>query len=147
LAAMSQDNVEIVKRMLWDGVDAASIVRDDAALATYLAAVEPLLEPECVFVWISPGGRVEVRALDDATRRVWLDFFEPWESLRFETERILAEGEKVLALTRLYGRMAGSENEVEALFAAVYVVRDGRVARAEFYADRAEAFQAAGLRD
>jgi hypothetical protein len=53
---MSQDNVEVVKRMLWDGVDAASIVRDDAALATYLAAVEPLLEPECVFVGFHRAG-------------------------------------------------------------------------------------------
>jgi ketosteroid isomerase-like protein len=79
-------------------------------------------------------------------RLVWLDFSQPWESLRFEIERIAAQGEKVLALARLYGRMAGSDNEVEALFAAVYLVRDGRVARCEFYADRAEAFEAAGFR-
>jgi hypothetical protein len=51
----------------------------------------------------------------------------------------------VLVLSRLYGRMAGTENEVEALFAPVYVVREAKVARAEFYADRAEALGVAGL--
>ena len=144
---MSQENVEAVKRLLWDGVDAARIVRDDAALATWLAETEPLFEPECVFSWMAPGGRFEVEARDERTRRVWLDFMEPWESLRFETERIVAEGDRVLVLTRLYGRMDGSENEVEALFAAVYFLRDGRVAPAEFYSDRAEALAAAGLRE
>jgi hypothetical protein len=40
------------------------------ALAIWLAQIEPLLEPDCAFSWITPGGRVEVRALDDRTRRV-----------------------------------------------------------------------------
>ena len=74
---MSDETVEIVKRLLWDGVDAVPIVRDDAALAIWLAEIEPLLEPECRFSWITPGGRVEVRALDEGTRLVWLDFFAP----------------------------------------------------------------------
>jgi ketosteroid isomerase-like protein len=142
---MSQENVEIVKRMMWDGVDAVPIIRDDAALDAYLADIVPLLEEECVFSWMSPGGRYEVKALKDDVRRVWLDFFKPWDSLRFETERIDDLGDTVLVLTRLYGRMAGTENEVEALFAAVYFLRDGLVTRAEFYADRAEALAAAGL--
>ena len=144
---MSQESVEIVKPLLWDGLDAAPLLRDDAALAAWIAGIEPLLEPDCVFAWNGPGGRFEVRALDDTTRLVWLDFFKPWESLRFATERIVAEGEKVLVLTRLYGRMAGSENEVEQLFAAVYLVRDGKVVRAEFYSDRADALEAVGLPD
>ena len=38
-------------------------------------------------------------------------------------------------LARLYGRMAGSENEVEALVAA----------RADFHADSAESLEAVGL--
>ena len=130
---MSDENVEIVKSLVWDGVDAVPIVRDDEALAIWLAEIGPLLEPECRFSWITPGRRVEVRALD--------------ERMRFETERILAEGERVLVLSRLYGQMAGTENEVEALFAAVYLVRDGKVARAEFYSDRPEALAAAGLRE
>jgi hypothetical protein len=69
---MSQENVEIVKTLLWDGVDAVRIVQDDAALASYLADIEPLLWPECVFAWNGPGGRFEARALDDMIRRVWL---------------------------------------------------------------------------
>jgi ketosteroid isomerase-like protein len=47
----------------------------------------------------------------------------------------------------LHGRMAGTQNEVEMLGASVYHLRDGRVARVEHYADRADAFESAGLRE
>ena len=79
--------------------------------------------------------------------RFWLDFYAPWESLYTEVERLIPVGDKVVALVRQYGRMAGSRREVESLLAAVYYVRSGRIARAEFYTDRADALRAAGLRE
>ena len=78
-------------------------------------------------------------------RAGWLEFYEAWETIRTEYERIIPLGDKVLALARVYGRMTGTENEVENLGAAVYFVRDGRIARAEFYVNRAEALEAVGL--
>ena len=67
--------------------------------------------------------------------------------MRSETERIFPLGDMVVLLARQHGRMGGADNEVEALVAGVYLLRDGKVARAEFYADRAVALKAAGLRE
>jgi ketosteroid isomerase-like protein len=83
----------------------------------------------------------------DAARHVWLDFFEPWQSFPAEVERIISAGDKVVVLSRQHRRMTGAENEVETISAAVYLVRKGRIARAEFYAKRAEALDAVGLRE
>jgi hypothetical protein len=43
--------------------------------------------------------------------------------------------------------MAATQKEVEMLGGSVYLVRDSRVARVQHYADRAEALEAAGLRE
>jgi ketosteroid isomerase-like protein len=87
-------------------------------------------------------GRDRVRA-----REFWLDFFEPCESVQTETERIFPVGDEVVVLARQRGRMAGTNHDVEALVAAVYLVRDGRLARADFYSDRATALEAVGLQE
>ena len=67
--------------------------------------------------------------------------------MRPETERIIPVGDRVVALTRQHGRLAGAEHEVELVAAAVYFVRDGKLASVEFYANRAEALEAVGLRE
>jgi hypothetical protein len=46
---------------------------------------------------------------------------------------------------RQHGRMAGTTGEVELIGAGVYLVREGRIARVEFYANRGEALEALGL--
>jgi ketosteroid isomerase-like protein len=48
-------------------------------------------------------------------------------------------------LVRDFGRRAGMTAEVSVLSAAVWTVRDGRIARVAFYLDRSEALDAAGL--
>ena len=143
---MSQENVDLVRQALWDGVDVVPLIRDEAASTRFLAEMETIFAGDCAFAWIMLGQRVEATGLDEA-RQVWLNFYAPWESLRSEVDRIIPVGDKVVALMRQHGRMAGSQHEVEALFAAVYLVRDGKVVRAEFYPDRAEALDAVGLRE
>jgi ketosteroid isomerase-like protein len=56
-----------------------------------------------------------------------------------------ADFEKTVVLVRDYGLRKGSDAEVAVRAAAVWTVREGKVARAEFYADRAEALEAVGL--
>jgi ketosteroid isomerase-like protein len=51
----------------------------------------------------------------------------------------------VLVLVRAFGRLEGSQGEVENTSASVWTVREGKIARVEFYIDRAEALKAAGL--
>ena len=80
-------------------------------------------------------------------RTFWRDFFEAWESIRSHTEDVIASGDRVLVLGRQFGRMRGVQNEVELAGAAIYSVSGGMVVRAEFYADRGAALEAAGLAD
>jgi ketosteroid isomerase-like protein len=49
-------------------------------------------------------------------------------------------------LTHDYPRREGSTAELAMLASAVWTVRDGQVAAAEFFSNRAEALEAAGLR-
>jgi ketosteroid isomerase-like protein len=55
--------------------------------------------------------------------------------------------ERVLLLQSSSGRLEGSAKEVKLAPAVVYTVRDGKIARFEPYADRAEALEAVGLRE
>ena len=78
---MSQENVEIVRRMLVEGVDVVPLARDDATWTRRAAEIEPLVAPDCVVVWIARGQRVlEATGLDEA-RQGWLDWLEPWRPI------------------------------------------------------------------
>ena len=145
---MSQENVEIVDKLvaLTDGIDIA-VVRDDAAWAERRAQHKAIFEPDCEFAWIASGGTVGLEARGvDGLRERHLELFGAWETVQTECEQLIPVGDKVVALLRLRGRMAGSENEVQNFGAGIYFVRDGRIARAEFYANRADGLAAAGLR-
>jgi ketosteroid isomerase-like protein len=118
---------------------------DDATRTARWAEIEPFQDPDCAYAFISQG-----QVLADATglegaRQLLLDWFEPWESVQFESERFSPVGDKVVVLIRQRGRMAESQNEVEALVAAIYFLKEGRVVRVEWYLDRSEALEAAGL--
>ena len=133
---MSQENVEFVQRLvaLWEGDAEIAYMRDDAAWARYKPRIEPLFEPGCTFAWVGGGIESEYSGLD-GFREGWLDIYEALESARNQFEQVVPVGDKVLVLIRLYARIAGAEHDVVTLAAAVCVVRDGRVARAEFYAN------------
>jgi ketosteroid isomerase-like protein len=153
---MSQQNVEVVRSGFeaWNagdmdafGADVVPLFRDDAAWTRWRTEIEALFEPDCVVVWIAHGQRaIEATGLDDSRQR-WLDWLEPWETYHAQVERIIPAGDKVVALTRVHGRMVGTQHEVELIGASVYLVRDGTVARVEHYANRAQALEAVGLRE
>jgi ketosteroid isomerase-like protein len=50
-------------------------------------------------------------------------------------------------LVRDYGRRAGVSAEISDIGAAVWTVRDGKIARICFYPSRAGALEAVGLRE
>ena len=78
-------------------------------------------------------------------REVWLEWLEPWESYRAEIEDVIDAGDQAVVLSRDYGRRKGSDAEVPLRAGAVWTVRDGKIARADFYPERAEALEAVGL--
>ncbi|CAN5233598.1 hypothetical protein BH24ACT23_BH24ACT23_08930 [soil metagenome] len=143
---MSRENVDLVRSLqVGPDVDLNDLFhRDDEAAAEASAAdYSPVFTEdfECVFHGLSSEPRRGVLGMRDA----WLDWLEPWETYRAEIETLVDAGDKVLLLSRDFGSRTGMASEVELFASAVWTVRDGRVARAEFFTDRPAAYAAAGL--
>jgi ketosteroid isomerase-like protein len=67
------------------------------------------------------------------------------KELEVTTEEFIDAGDRVLVTAHHRGRGRGSGIEVDRRFYLVYSLRNGKVARADEYADRTEALEAAGL--
>jgi ketosteroid isomerase-like protein len=74
----------------------------------------------------------------------WLDMFD--DAKIEPVELIDAGGDQVIAVLRGSGRAKLSGVETNMTYAAVYTIRDGKIARGQEYMTRAEALEAAGLR-
>jgi ketosteroid isomerase-like protein len=83
----------------------------------------------------------------EGLRAACVEWLDPWESYRTEIEDVIDAGDEVVVLTRDYGRRSGTAAEVSMLGAAVWTVRDGKIARACFYPYRADSLEAVGLRE
>ena len=145
---MSQENLEIVRRLLgpFEQGDAVLLFRDDTIHASIRAASEPFFTAdfECVFVRADVGR--DTYAGLDGLRAAWLDWLAPWESYHPGVEDIIDAGnDQVVVLTRDHARPKGTTGEIYFLGAPVWTIRDGRVARIEFYWNRAEGLAAAGM--
>jgi ketosteroid isomerase-like protein len=140
---MSEENVELVRRLqVAPDVDLVALFRDDARAET-LETVAPLFDPDFTCRLALPDSREHAGL--HGLREAWLEWLEPWASYRTEIEDVIDAGDSVVVLTRDYGRRPGTEAEVRVLGAAVWTMRDGKIVRAEFYGDRDEALKAAGL--
>jgi len=145
---MSQENVEIV-RGLQPGPDVDltelfEVGRDDAEVEVAVAAAAPAFTDDfvCIFHALSEEPRFGI----DGLRRSWLDWLAPWESYRTEIKELVDAGDRVVVVSRDFGRRPGMDLEVHFDGCAVWTVRDAKIARAEFFpTDRAAAFEVAGL--
>jgi len=147
---MSQENVELVRRLLapFEAGDIAAFFRDEAGWAAGLPAAEAFYAPdfEASFVRADVGRATYVGL--DGLRAAWLDWLGPWVSYRTEIEDLIDAGEgRVVVLTHDFARPEGVEAEVSFEGAPVWTVRNGKVARIDFYWDRAAGLAAAGLRE
>lgn len=138
---MSPENLEVVRQVL------SSLSRDAAQERTLTSFVERL-SPDLEFVEdprFPEGGTYHGR--EDYLRYA-RDFVAQFEQLTFTVEglRAIPDG-RVLVSLRLRGRGKGSKAEFDARAGWVYTVRDGLVVHIRAYMDRAEAFEAVGLRE
>ena len=143
---MSQEKVELVRSLQpTPDTDLVALLRDDAAADALREAVSPFFHEdfEAVLPTVGPQ-RVRFMGLE-GLRDAWLDWLDPWESYRVELEEVIDAGDEVVLLWHDYGRRAGMAVEVRVAGAAVWTVRDGKIARVAFYLDRTEAFEAVGL--
>jgi ketosteroid isomerase-like protein len=72
---------------------------------------------------------------------------EVWGEWRFQVERFIEVGERVVVLVHLVAEGGQSGVRLERDTAHVWTVADGKVTRCEVYLDRAEALEALGLKD
>jgi ketosteroid isomerase-like protein len=132
---MSEENVEIVRR----GLEAL----DRRDLTAWLAVIDEDVEVVPTRDWPEPGVRGAEAAFD-----WYLQAFDTLQPFRAtDTEFIDAGADKVLLQYRTDVRGRGSGAKVEFRRWCVVTMRKGRLLRAEWFSDRAEALEAAGLRE
>jgi ketosteroid isomerase-like protein len=132
---MSQAAVELIQNAL----DAYG--RGDAAVIFDLA------DPDIVVVaqfGLAQAGRYEGR---EAMAQYMRDWEDAWEEMEYEPEEWLVDGNAVVVVIRYHGRGKGSGVVVDDLFAWRFVLDDAKIAKWGVYSSRAEAIEAAGLRE
>jgi ketosteroid isomerase-like protein len=78
-------------------------------------------------------------------RSVWLDWTAPWATYRCEVLEASDCGDQVLLVAPTFGCLPARTQEVKIDGHNVWTVRDGKIARVEFYLTRTDAYKAVGL--
>jgi len=130
---MSQENVEVVRRAFAYEVYG----RGDRAEA------EAIFDPYVVMKPTEEGPSYGL----DAVRDNFEHWREAWDELEVRVEEVIDAGDRVLLTAHHRGRGQGSGVEVDTRFYEVYMLRDGKVVRVDEFSERAEALEAAGLRE
>ena len=132
---MSEENIELVRRAL------QALDRRD--LTSSLAVLDEDFEVVPTSDWPEPGVRGA-----EAAFNWYVQAFDTLQPLRADDAEFIDPGaDKVLLQYRMDVRGKGSGAKVEFRRWCVVTVRKGRLHRAEWFSDRAEALEAAGLRE
>jgi ketosteroid isomerase-like protein len=143
---VSRSNVELLEEMLPGAdTDVARLFRDDSLFTATAKALEDRFHPdvESVPAWRGPGAPTYKGI--DGFREMWIDWLEPWVGYRTQVDEMLEMGDRVVVLVRDRGRRDETDVDVELISGSVWTFRDGRIARVEFYRNREELREAAGL--
>jgi uncharacterized protein len=133
---MSQENVEIVRR----GYEAFN--RGD------IDGVVGLLAPDFEYVasGLVPGVGGKYRGAD-GLRRFAETFWSEFDDPRIEVHELIDTGERVVASTTMRGHGKQSGAQTSWGVCQLWTVRDGRAVRGQGFPTKAEALEAAGLRE
>ena len=105
-------------------------------------ALLELLDPE-----------IEWRAIEDPVVKHGVEgvlesvgaWFQVWDDFHIEAEELIDGGDRVLAVVKEWGRVAGSKEQVTQRFFQVWTISDGKIVAFHEYKSRREATEAAGL--
>jgi ketosteroid isomerase-like protein len=144
-SAMSQENLELVMSLQRSGEeDFSQLIRDGEKWRLIALAAAPLVHEDVVSARPGvPGGKAYAGL--EGFRQMWLDWLMPWAEYHTAIEEAIDCGDRILLLQRSRGRIAGSTAEVQLAPGVVWTVRDGKIARFDVYADRADALRAVGF--
>ena len=99
--------------------------------------------------WVNPADAVEggTRRGFDAFNDAIANVFAAWDDVHFDTDRVIENGDVVVALGALRGHIRGPGMAIEAKHGQVWTFREGRVTRMQWFNTHAEAVQIAGVRE
>jgi len=142
---MSRENVELVRRLLpRPEVDLVALFREEGS-AGFAEIFVSFFHPDSECVLRLPGAESVTHVGLDGWRDGWRDWLAPWASYRSEIEELIDVGAHVVVFVRDYARRTPGAAEVGQIAAAVWTIREGKIARAEFFSNRGEALRAVGL--
>ncbi len=105
------------------------------------------MHPEVEWVPLEGALDADASAGHEAVKGRLMAMLEVMGEPEIEAEEIIDAGDRVVVAIRISGRGRGSGIDIEANWFHVLTPRDDMVARIEWYATRAEALGAAGLRE
>jgi ketosteroid isomerase-like protein len=141
---MSEENIAVVRK----GLDAFNaFMRGELSSDRYAVTFDPEVElrwPEQRIYPDAPQHLRGVSELIEFTER----FRDGWVDLVAEPLEIeeMPDG-RILALIRQSGRGKGSGVPISIHFFGLWTIRDGEVSRVEYFRHRADALEAAGMRE
>src|SRR5688572_30703165 len=97
--------------------------------------------------WVNPHDAIEPgtrRGADSFTAAIET-VFDTWDDVRFDTEHVIDNGDDVVAVGVLRGRIDAADMEVESPHGEIWTFRDGRVVRMRWFNTHRETLEAAGL--
>jgi ketosteroid isomerase-like protein len=137
---MSQENVELVREV----IEASQRGEMDKVFAVYDPEIEwriselPTRAPDSEPVYRGHEG----------IRTFWRTWAEAFETPSFDYEEFIDAGDTVVSVLsqRVRGRTSGIEQEWKS-YGQNWTISEGKVVRVEFFLTRAEALEAAGVRE
>jgi len=132
---MSQENVEIVRD--------AAVAFNRGDLDAWFEYVADDIDYRAVEGALDDSGPMHGKDAVRAYLQDWLDMFDDFKSEPLEL--IDAGEDQVTAVVRISGRAKLSGVETDLTYAALYTIRDGKVARGREYWTKDQALEAAGL--
>ena len=99
--------------------------------------------------WVNPPDAVEggTRRGFDAFNDAIASVFAAWDAGHVDADRVIEDGDMVVALGALRGHIRGPGMAVEAQHGQIWTFRDGRVIRMQWCNTHTEALQIAGVRE
>jgi len=137
---MSKENVERAR----EAYAALSVAIRSGDLDGYF---QEYMHPEIEWVPMEGALDVDVSVGHEAVKARLMTMLEIMRKPEIEAQEIIDAGEKLFIAIRIAGRGRGSGIDMEASWFHVLTARDDKLVRIEWYASRAEALEATGLRE
>jgi ketosteroid isomerase-like protein len=77
--------------------------------------------------------------------RAYESWSEAWESLSYDVKDVVDNGDRVFVAIQMRAKGRGSAIEIDAETFNVFTLREGLITKGQFFTDRQQALEAAGL--